>query len=307
MIDPPRGPAQSAAMPIAQAILPAALLIFLGLVTRRSGLLPEPVWQGIAQLCFCLLIPASLLASLLQPDLLQFETGPFGRAFLAASAICALIALALPLGRTARSTIFMTGTQPGALIAVALCTVMLGAKGANIAAHAITLTLPLFLLANMLVLTLTGGGRAAVRSLALNPILLTGLAGIALNLSGTRLPGIVAEALPMLLTAGATLALLTLGAMIRPDLLLRPSASLIAGILLRIVIGPVIFWAMAVQLELAPDLRLAGLLIAASPAAAETCILASQLGGEPEHCATTITWQIVLAIFAIPITLSVLA
>jgi predicted permease len=70
---------------------------------------------------------------------------------------------------------------------------------------------------------------------------------------------------------------------------------------MRPVLASSVFVLLGTALDLPPVQVFAGVLVFAAPAAANGYIVAKQMGGDAELYADIMTWQVVLALLALPI------
>jgi len=133
------------------------------------------------------------------------------------------------------------------------------------------------------------------------PVIWAALAGIALNLLGVPLPTGVMRGLDLLGDAAIPLVLLVLGVQMQRVGVVRPSPVNLFGAGFKLVVGPLVGYAVAWTIG-ARGLDLAVLtLLAAMPPAVNTFMLALEFGGNAEEVARTVT----LATFSALLTVSV--
>lgn len=294
------------------AILPIALLVALGYLARRFALVPQGAWPGIELFSYRLLFPAIMLVSTYRADLDWERIGPFGLSLLVAvSAAGVLTFLARPvlsLQNPQFTTLFQASTRWNAFVSLALAAQMIGPKGTGLVSVAMALLIPVLNVANILVLAIwgTAGGSLPrlIRAVTTNPLILGCAAGIALNLSGLRLPPPTERALDMIGAAAIPVSLLIVGAGIQIDRLWSVSPVLWLGVGGKLLVVPLVFWACARYVGLPADLMTAGLLVTAVPTAANGYVVARQMGGDADLYADILTWQTVLAVVSIPFVLS---
>lgn len=294
------------------AIIPIALLVALGYLARRSGLVPASAWSGIELGCYRILFPAIMLISVYRADLEWSRIGPFSMALLATIGIAGLVAFALKpmlsLPNQQFTTLFATSTRWNAFVSLAMAAQMMGTKGTALVSVAMAFLIPTVNLINIMVLAIWGsaGGsvRRMLRAVATNPLILGCAAGLALNLLGIPIPPPVAQALDMLGSSAIPASLLIVGAGIQIDRLWSVYPALWLGVAMKLLLLPAIFWMLGHYLGLAPDLMVAGLIATSVPTAANGYIVARQMGGDADLYADILTWQTLLAVVSIPFVLS---
>lgn len=296
------------------AVLPVALTILTGYGARRSALVPAALWQGVEIFCYRVLFPAIMLVSVYRADLGWSRIGPFGIALLLTTAAGALAVFALrrvlALANPRFTTLFQTVTRWNAFIALALATQLGGSESVGLITVAMAFLIPVVNVVNVLVLSVWGKGRASAygmaKSIFSNPLILGCLAGLCLNLGGLPLPRAAESALGTIGAAAIPVSLLVVGAGIRIDRLWSLSLPLVAGVGLRLIALPCLFWLITRFMALPPELVVAGILATAVPTAANGYLVARQMGGDADLYADILTWQTVLALFSIPFILSLL-
>lgn len=158
-----------------------------------------------------------------------------------------------------------------------------------------------------------GGLRAALAPLALNPLVLACLLGMAAALVRLTLPGPVAVLLSSIAAATAPCALVAIGMFVAGPLGASPlggfAAGLARGLLGKLVVSPLLTLALIVLLPpLPPAWAATALIMAAVPAASSVYIIAAQAGERARHFgAAIVVWSTVLAAFSLPLVLAALS
>lgn len=297
------------------AILPIALLVALGYLARRSGLVPTSAWSGIELGCYRILFPAIMLISVYRAELDWSRIGPFAMALLAAIGIAGLASFVLKavlsLPNQQFTTLFATSTRWNAFVSLAMAAQMMGSKGTALISVAMAFLIPAVNLTNIVVLAIWGSAGGSIgrmlRAIATNPLILGCGAGLALNLLDVPIPPPVVQALDMLGASAIPASLLIVGAGIQIDRLWSVRPALWLGVGIKLLALPAIFWMLGRHLGLAPDLMLAGLIATSVPTAANGYIVARQMGGDADLYADILTWQTLLAVVSIPFVLSALS
>jgi malonate transporter len=145
-----------------------------------------------------------------------------------------------------------------------------------------------------------GGWRGFVRALATNPLILACVAGQLWGQTGMALPTPVADTLTILARATLALGLLTVGAGLRAFSLSASSRVLVAALLGKLVLSPVLALCVGTALGLGGPTLGACILICGVPTASSAYILARIAGGDAELMAAIITAQTVVAMVSLP-------
>ena len=265
-------------------VLPFFVIVGVGWLAARTRLLDERVAEGLAAYVFWIGFPALLINALAQ-----------GAAFgiglpkaMAAYGLCAIAILALTLiiGRLARwpersraaaglaaslgNTAFL-----GLPLAVALFGPVAGPPAAALVAldFVVVLSVGVFAVAR-------AGGRSASRaalSVARNPVMVGAMVGLALGLTHTSLPPLIARPLTALAATGSPVALVALGALLgQPRRGLRRVVELpvLLAAVLKLIVFPALVYALSYALGVPPDIRRVAILLAACPTAVNVFIQA---------------------------------
>ncbi|CAM3534160.1 AEC family transporter [Paracoccus nototheniae] len=299
-------------MTAALSILPVIALVALGHLARRGGLIPAASWPGIEQLGYRVLFPAILLTSIYRSELSIGRLGPYLGALALAFALTGGLALVWALSRAEQgpraSSLFQGALRFNSLLILAVAAQAFGARALGDLAVAFAFLIPAFNIAAIIALTLLSDGprpagalRRIGAEVSRNPMVLSCLAGLALNLSGIVLPGWVMAPLDWLGQGALAVGLLAVGAGIEIRHLWQRDLSLWLGVGLRLAICPVIFLGAALVLGLPGGQLASGLLATAAPGAPVGYILARQMGGDADFYAAIFTWQTVLAALSLPL------
>lgn len=303
-------------MTVILAILPIVLVILCGYgLVRRGAVTPEQ-WTGIEILSFRFLIPVVLIRAIATARLDLSQLGPMLGLTLLALTLGGGLVLALRLAGPRLTlpdpdftTLFQTTIRWNAFIALAAAELLAGPPALELIAAALALLIPLINVAAISVLVRYGTAQTTLRgilgTILNNPIVRGCLIGLAINMAGRlwglTLPQPVIEALDLIGRAALGVGLLAVGAAIVPARLLRRSPAVVLGVLLRLVLCPLLFLALAQAVGLGQLETLAGLLVCAVPAASNGYILARQMGGNAELYADILTWQTVLSLITLPL------
>jgi len=282
---------------------PSFLIVALGGLVRRR--LSANVWTGLDRLNFELLFPALLFMAASRRPIEVSDVVRIG------PAVWLIMATGLALGWLVRRAgpanflDFAGAWQTAwrfntALSFVAIATL----PNADIGqlAVAIGLAVPV---ANLFAVVALSRGSAlglgpAVRRVALNPFLLASLGGVAVGLSGIRIPAPIMAPIEMLALAAIPVALLSIGATMDWRALAR--LDRFSGVLaaIRLLILPGLTFAMCLWLGVAPGLAQVLVLFAALPTATAAHVLAAGFGADRNLVATLIAQMTLLSALTLP-------
>lgn len=297
-------------MSLALSILPLLLIIASGYTLAKSGIIPRGSWAAIETLSFRGLIPATLILAISRSDLSLDRFGGFGAALVGTLIILALLALALrllpqqTLGNAAFTSLFQGSIRWNAFVALAAAEQFLPG-GIAVMAIAIAVLIPLINITCIVVLASFGPSKASIsrilNTLIRNPLVQACAIGLTLNLSGVSLPVPVADTLDMIGRGALGVGLMAVGAAISLRRLTRIDWRVCLGAFMRPVLASSVFVLLGMALDLPSVQVFAGVLVFAAPAAANGYIVAKQMGGDADLYADIMTWQVVLALLALPI------
>ncbi|WP_293574679.1 AEC family transporter [Phaeobacter sp.] len=289
---------------ILMGLTPSFLMVALGGLLRRR-LSPE-AWQGLDRLNFEALFPALLFFAACNRPIAVGDLGRIG------PAVWGVMLLALALGLVARRfgperfLDFAGGWQTAWRFNTAIAFVAVQTLSPDLTgqmAVAIGMAVPV---ANVLAVSaLSRGGHLSfgqtLRKVALNPFLLASVAGVAVGLSGYKLPDPILAPAEMLAQAAIPIALLSIGATMNWRALAR--LDLFNGYLclVRLVLVPFGALGLCLLLPVQPDLAAVLVLFAALPTASAAHVLASAFGADRELAATLIAQSTLLSAVTLPL------
>lgn len=282
-------------------------MIVLGHVLRRSQFPGEAFWPAAEKLTYFLLFPVLLVRELALADLGGYTVAPFAGAIaatlLAMSALLFAIRPYLAIDGPGFSSIFQGSIRFNTYVGLAAASALFHTPGSTLAALAIAMLVPLVNVLCIGVLNHAAGATDSaklLRSMIRNPLILACAIGIALNVSGLRLPPGTVTVVDILARTALPLGLLAVGAGLQMrtvieqprellmtagfKLLLLPALSLLFGFLLALD-----------QLEMAILV-----LFTALPGAPASYILARQLGGDARLMAAIVTVETAFSFLTLP-------
>lgn len=297
------------------AILPVFAIIALGAILRRLAFLPEDGWRAVERLTYFVLFPCFLFGAIAFAD---FANEPVGRmALLLAGAMIAMAVLTFPfraalaLDGPAFTSLFQGAVRWNSYVALGAIAAVIGPQGLALVAIAVAVMVPLANLLCVVVLMRNNGQSANVamlaRQLATNPLILACLAGIAAQAIGLPLPKTATTTIDLLGKAALPLGLLAVGASLDLGNALARPLPVLAAMLLKLAIMPLIVAGGATLLGVTAAAKTAALICAAVPGAPSSYILARQLGGDAPLMANITTAQTLAAMVIMPLMLWALA
>lgn len=127
--------------------------------------------------------------------------------------------------------------------------------------------------------------------------------GILVNMIGLKIYGPVMTTIEMLANASLSLGLVMVGAGLRASDALKPSATALLAVFLKLIVMPLFMVSASYLLGIRGDALLVIALGAAVPTAMNGYLLAKQMDGDAELYAAVATIQTVVSFFTIPLVL----
>ena len=288
---------------LATAVLPVVGLITLGAFLRRWTRIDQRFWPSAEALAYFILFPSLWVDSLSNaPDI---TTGDLRALLAAVCTVClgaATIWLARPFLRIPHATftsVFQGGLRFNTYIGLSVAAALFDADGFKVAVIvAATLSVVLNVMSTM-IMRAGGSVMGAFADVLRNPLIVSCLIGVGLNLLDWRLPGPVGGMVSALSAASLPIGLMVVGAALD----IRASAQqprLVAGTtVFKLLLLPLIAWCCGVFLGL-PDRDLAVLILfAALPTAPTAYALARELGGDAPLMARLISVETIASAFTL--------
>jgi malonate transporter and related proteins len=299
-------------------VLPVFGLILVGYLAGRFKLLGPESSEALNRFVYFFALPVLLFVGMARVPVEKVFNLPFLAAFLGGIAIVFAIAYAVARfafpGRGAARTLnglsavfantgymgiplFLTAFGPEGALPAVIATVALGAivMGAGVI---------------MIELDLSEGGGLAkaledvMRGVALNPLLIAPIAGLAWSAAGLSLPPPVATFCDLLGAAAGPSALFAIGLFLAT----RSIQALMGGrraievawlMVLKLIVQPMVTWWLAGLLGLDPFWSDAAVILAALPTGALVFVLASQYGLYVERASAMILASTVASVFTL--------
>ncbi|GAB4260447.1 MAG: hypothetical protein Kow0092_09320 [Deferrisomatales bacterium] len=278
-------------------VLPVFAVILVGHLGRRAGLLPAEFRIPANRLTYYVAVPCLIF--------LKISAAPFREVFRPdwiAAALCATAAVwaaALGLGRwmglsaPTRATFAQASIHSNlGYIGLAVAYYGLGDPGLQAAGVFAAFFMLLNNFLSVLALSRAGTVRPSaaqlLRRVALQPVILGSLAGLAASFFDLPLPAVLGDTLEILGSMGLPLALLLIGGELTLDALRNPvPVALIVGAknLLLPALGAVLLGAAgAAGVE-----RAAAVVLLGAPSATMTLVMGREMGGDPALASAAIT------------------
>lgn len=293
------------------ALIPVFVCILLGLIIRRTAFLADAFWPPAERLNYYVMLPALLLANLVEAKVAGLPVAEFAGVLAAATltAAAGMVAIRRSLPRVdgaAFSSMLQGTIRPNTFIGLAAAASLWGAEGLTLIAIAIAAVVPLVNLVSVVsLLHYAAPQRPSLRRLVMpiltNPLILACLAGIALNWGGVELPLGVLPTFRILGAAALPIGLLAVGAGLDLRSLRTTGLPVLLSSLFKLMLLPALTAVLTVSMGLPPVVVGVATLYAALPCAPSAYVLARQMGGDAALAASIVTAQTLLAGLTIPL------
>ncbi|WP_018043198.1 AEC family transporter [Methylobacterium sp. 88A] len=296
------------------ALVPIALLIGLGAALRRLGFLAEGFWPQAERLAYYVLLPSLLLDSLATARLADIPVGALALVLVSSTLAVAGLTLAarprLGFNGPAFTSVFQGGIRFNNYVGVSAAAGLYGAQGIALAAVANAAIVPTVNVLCVLVFARFGtAGRPSAlglaRQIALNPLVLGSLGGIALQASGLGLPPGLEPMLRALGQASLPLGLLCVGAALDFGAVRSWVRPVAVASVIKFGLMPTATVLACLALGLKGPAAVTALLFQTLPTASSSYIMSRQLGGDAPLMAGITATQTVIAGVALPLVLAI--
>ncbi len=298
---------------IVSGLVPVFLVVAAGAAMRRAGFPGDGFWAPAEKLIYFVLLPALLVNNLAGADFAVFRIGPLlgvlVGTYLAVSVLLLAGAAAFGIRGPSFATAYMGAIRFNTYTGLAAVLAMHGTPGVVLFSVIIGVMIPFLNVLSVaaLVRHARGGGFGAIAwHVVRNPLILSCIGGVLLNLAGVALPGVLSGVLDILGRASLGLALLAVGAGLTLGGLRKAPGLLIGACVVKLIILPSAV-ALACRLAGVGGTELAvAVLYATLPSSPQGYILARRMAGDGPLIAAIISVSTAASVLTIPILLTVL-
>lgn len=229
-------------------IAPVFVIIAIGLGLRQARVLAPDFSATATPLLFRAALPVLIFESLISADyrgaadfrlVLAFAIG-----LLTAIGLAWLVTAGFGLSRTQRAA-FAQGAIRGnfAMVSLAVVARVQEPAALSLAALMFAIFMPLHHAASIMVLSYASDDHRGLWkqlvAVFANPLIIAAAVGFLWNISGLRLPGFIAETIRILASLALPLALLSIGAGLRIDVIREGFTIALAGSVIKLLVFPV--------------------------------------------------------------------
>jgi predicted permease len=304
---------------ILKTIIPIFLVISIGLIARKRGLMPDTFRGPANRIAYLFAIPAMMFRAIAGSDFRsQFEFKLLLGTLLPIVIIFVISWLfyrGIGVEKKQTGTI-VDGSIHGNIGYIGFAVVFYY-LGADALAKAAILSAFVMLLHNSLAIIVLQvnadrkGSQLAWGSVGVkiagNPIILTVVISILFSVFQIPIPGIIDRTLSIISSMALPLALLVIGASLDFHLKTQHLIYILIACLFKLILMPAIGLWLYKYSSLSVELFLPGLILLMTPVATLTYILSSELGGDPKLAANLISVSTAFSALTIPIWLGLLS
>lgn len=295
-------------LPTIAAIL---MIVALGHLIKRQGLLADSAWDSISRLCYWVLFPG-LLFNLTSNAVLSTD---FLRPFLLSISIAAvgIVLFSYIAGRLAGqngpaiSSLIQGGLRHNGFLALSILQGAGGLAALQIGAIAVAFLVPVSNVVAVIVLFMfrdggarTNIGAAIAREVARNPLIGAVVLGGVVNWFNIPVPSFITQGADMLGSAALPLLLLSIGASLQFAALRGHFKPLFVAALAKIIVFPALLIGLGLFFEVGATALLVLAAVGAAPTASSSFALAKELGGDANLMAEIISVQTLIAAVSMP-------
>jgi len=292
---------------------PIFLLLIIGWGLKRARFPGDAFWPLVERLIYFICFPALLVVRLADA---RFEgEAALNLVWSVVILVFMAAALLLLLQRFWRfkgavfTSVFQGGIRFNSYVALAVAAGLLPGQGVVLAAIAASVMIPILNLMCVLVFATYQDNKPSPKRVLLNvvqnPLILSCVLGLVLNLGGVSLTPMLTQVLELLAQIALPLGLLAVGAALQLKGLGGAKAPLLLAFIFRLFLMPTIALVAGALVGL-PESALQVLLVFAGvPAASSAYILARQLGGDAPLMAAILSAQTLGAMVSLPLVLAI--
>ena len=294
------------------ATMPVFLLMVLGMVFRRTGILRENMIDGLNQFVFKVALPVLLFGDLAKQDFASAWDGKFVAFCFSATILSILIATLLSLTLKDKSLRgeFIQGAyrSSAAILGIAFITNIYGNSG--MAPLMIIGSVPLYNVMAVITLSLfaPGGGKLdtaklirTLKGIATNPIILGILTGMVWSLLHLPMPTILNTAVDNLGKTATPLGLMAMGGALKFGKAFARPKPLIACSFLKLVGYEAVFLPLAVLLGFSHDMLVAIIIMLGSATTVSCYIMAKNMDYDGDFTSGVVMTTTLLSSFTMTI------
>ncbi|WP_293266651.1 AEC family transporter [Neptunomonas sp.] len=300
---------------VLSALWPVFAILMLGFIARRIGFPGNGFWEPAEKLTYFVLFPVLLVNKLGSADITGVSIVDIAVAIilllLIGTAICFALRYWMGLSAGGFTSFYQGSVRFNTYVGLASVSTLYGSEAVALSAVVIAFMIPLLNVLSIIVFSTQLGHKQGVKGVVLallkNPLIISCMLGIILNVSSIGVPSPIGSVLSLLGSMALPLGLLAVGAGLNLQALRAVQSAVWISSLIKLIVFPLVMFGICFFMELSSFTTGLLLVFAAVPTAPSAFILARQLGGDAEMMAAIITGQVVLSILTLPIMLGILS
>lgn len=294
---------------VLSALWPIFALLVLGQLGRRYQFPGDSFWLPAEKLTYFVLFPVMLVDRLGSADMSGVPVFSIAVAIitmlLIGTGVCYVLRPWLGLTAASFTSFYQGGIRFNTYVALAAAAALFHNNAIAISAVIIGIMIPLINVLCIMVFSLHTTVSPSVvnvaKNLIKNPLILSCLIGISLNLSGLGIHAGFSSVAGLLGGMALPLGLLAVGAGLNLQTLRTGKLIIWVSAAIKLIVFPLIMWSVCWLLGFSQEMTALMVVFAAVPTAPSGYILARQLGGDTELMAAIITGQTLLSFLFMPL------
>ena len=275
-------------------VFPIFLVMLIGFLARRFGLMDEATVKGCNKLVFRIFLPVSLCRSIMRVDSSTAMSGAlplFAMAgTLAVFAVCMLLIPRIEPENSRRGVMIQGIFRSNyAIFGIPLTQALFPQGDGGVAAMMVVAVIPVFNVLAVVTLEIFRGGRFDLKRIVIgvlkNPLIWGCLIGYAVMKTGLKLPSVVNSTVDSLASLASPLALFVLGASLKPGKVAGNIRALLVSVGGKLLAVPAVMLAIAYLLGWRGAEFATLMIVFGSPTAVSSFTMAEQMGGDPDLAA----------------------
>ena len=298
-------------------VMPIFILILLGCLIARFGFLTETFFAGAAKLVFYIALPAALFSDVAGSDVSEVFHLRFAVYVVAATVGVALLAWVLArilLREPARIGAAVHGAFRGnfAYVGIPIIHNILNTDTIRSGIMVITFVLPMYNVLAILVLSLCSPAKQRPSALQMalkiirNPMIIAILAGLPFSAFRIPLPQVAGTAIDYLGQLATPLALLMIGATLKPETFRSKPFDILLSSLIKTVLAPLLTVSIALLLGFSGEELVTIFVLFSVPTAANCYVMTKEMGGDAEAAAGIVMVTALLGVFTMTAGISIM-
>lgn len=288
-----------------QVILPLIILIGVGYYLNYRRVVKQETWKELNKLVFKVFLPVLLFRNMLEMDIanemnIYIILYAIMTILLLFVFLCIVVKKIIPTKSRAVTVIQGIYRSNFALFGIAVTESMYGTGNAGVTGILVAVIVPLFNVLAVILFTSISDERMSIKNIlkgiAKNPLIIGTLAGVLFKITKIELMSGVESGITMLSNLATPTALLVLGGTFSIPKTIKNWMELLAVIIGRLLVVPVIFVVLSVLLGYRDKELFALFIMYASPTAVASFSMAESMGGDGELAGQIVVFTTVISL-----------